>query len=129
MTAGCRIAGIVPERSSRDCDYHRGMELRNNTVLITGGGSGIGRGLAEAFHRLGNRVVVAGRRAEPLKEVCAANAGMEFVVLDVTDGEAVHDVAREVTARLPELNCVINNAGMQRACMTSWRASRWTRRR
>jgi uncharacterized oxidoreductase len=105
------------------------MELRNNTVLITGGGSGIGRGLAEAFHRLGNRVVVAGRRAEPLKEVCAANAGMEFVVLDVTDGEAVHDVAREVTARLPELNCVINNAGMQRACMTSWRASRWTRRR
>jgi uncharacterized oxidoreductase len=90
------------------------MDLRSNTVLITGGGSGIGKGLAEAFHRSGNRVIVAGRRAESLKELCGAHAGMEFVVLDVTDSGAIRDVASDVVSRFPELNCVINNAGVQR---------------
>jgi uncharacterized oxidoreductase len=89
--------------------------LSDTLSVITGGGSGIGRGLAEAFHRLGNRVIVAGRRAGPLEALCAANAGMEFVVLDVTDGGAIRAVAREVTGRFPGLDCVINNAGVQRA--------------
>jgi uncharacterized oxidoreductase len=91
------------------------MELRNNTVLITGGGSGIGKGLAEAFHRLGNRVIVAGRRPAPLEALADANPGMRHVVLDVRDGEAVRAAGRDLPGRFPDLNCVINNAGVQRA--------------
>ena len=90
------------------------MEMRGNTILITGGGSGIGRGLAEAFHKLGNQVIVAGRRAELLRQVCAANQGMSHFVLDVTNPESLRSVVGQVTARFPELNCVIANAGVQR---------------
>jgi uncharacterized oxidoreductase len=90
------------------------MEMRGNTILITGGGSGIGRGLAEAFHKLGNQVIVAGRRAELLRQVCSANQGMSHFVLDVTNAESLRSVVGQVTARFPELNCVIANAGVQR---------------
>lgn len=91
------------------------MELRDNTVFITGGSSGIGRGLAEAFAGLGNRVIISGRREEALEQVCAANPRMEYVRLDVTDAADIRRAAQDVTSRFPQLNCVINNAGVQRA--------------
>lgn len=90
------------------------MKLEGNTLLITGGGSGIGRGLAEAFHKLGNKVIIGGRREAVLRNTAAANAGMEFVVLDTTDPESIRAAALHVTARFPELNVVVNNAGVQR---------------
>ena len=90
------------------------MNITNNTILITGGGSGIGRGLAEAFHALGNKVIIAGRRRKALEETTDANPGMAFVTLDIDDPAAIRAFAAEVTELHPTLNVLINNAGISR---------------
>ena len=91
------------------------MNMAGNTILITGGGSGIGRGRAEAFHAAGNRVIIAGRRPEPLAEVAAAHPGMASVALDVADPAAVQAFAERVPQDHPALNVLINNAGIMQA--------------
>ena len=90
------------------------MQMAGNTILVTGGGTGIGRGLAESFHRLGNQVIIAARRREPLQAVTEANPGMQAMSLDQADPADIRRFATEVTDRYPELNVVVNNAGIQR---------------
>jgi len=88
------------------------MNLTGNTILITGGGTGIGRGLAEELLKLGNDVVIAGRRQHALDETTAANPGMKSMTLDIESPAAIRTFAAEITAQFPALNVVINNAGI-----------------
>ena len=86
--------------------------MTDNTILITGGGSGIGRAMAEAFHRLGNQVIITGRGQKALDETTAANPGMKSVTLDVSDPKSIQSFAAQVTKEFPSLNVLINNAGI-----------------
>lgn len=91
------------------------MDITGNTILITGGGSGIGRALAEAFHARGNEVIVTGRNRERLREVEEANPGIRAYELDVDDPAAISAFAERVVADHASLNVLINNAGIMRA--------------
>jgi len=88
------------------------MMLTGNTILITGGGTGIGRGLAEALHKLGNKVIVSGRKRAALEAVVAANPGIEAVELDIANLESIKKVSAKLIADHPSLNTLINNAGI-----------------
>jgi uncharacterized oxidoreductase len=95
-------------------DGRRTMTPAGNTILITGGGSGIGRELARAFHEAGNKVIVAGRRIEPLRALADAHAGMAALPLDIADAGAIAEFAQRLAAEHPELNVLVNNAGIMK---------------
>jgi len=85
----------------------------SRTVLVTGGGSGIGAGLAGAFHARGAHVIIAGRTASRLEVVAARYPGMAFEVVDVSDASSVAALAARLDAQWPGLDTVVNNAGIQ----------------
>lgn len=90
------------------------MKLTGNTILITGGGSGIGSGLATAFHNLGNQVIIAGRRKSALDATVGANPGMKSVALDISDAAGIRSFAAQIERQYPALNMLVNNAGIMR---------------
>jgi uncharacterized oxidoreductase len=88
------------------------MKLTNNTVFITGGGTGIGRGLAAEFHKRGNKVIISGRRKDRLEQTVKEFPGMQYVVLDVENPASIKEVTKQLIKNVPNLNVLINNAGI-----------------
>ena len=91
------------------------MKTSDNTILVTGGGSGIGLALAQRWHDAGNKVIVTGRNAAKLDAAIAGRPNMTAMALDVTDADAIAAFAKEIVARHPDLNILVNNAGIMSA--------------
>ncbi|WP_422060586.1 SDR family oxidoreductase [Sphingopyxis sp.] len=88
------------------------MKTTGNTILVSGGGSGIGLALAQRWHDAGNSVIITGRNAAKLDAAIAGRANMSAISLDVTDADAIAAFAKEVVVQHPALNVLVNNAGI-----------------
>ncbi|MBC7541937.1 MAG: SDR family NAD(P)-dependent oxidoreductase [Candidatus Sericytochromatia bacterium] len=90
------------------------MNLSDNTILITGGTSGIGFELASQLLKLGNTVIITGRNQARLEAAQGKLPGVHTVQSDASDPQAIQALYAKVTAEFPELNILINNAGIMR---------------
>jgi uncharacterized oxidoreductase len=90
------------------------MQLAGNTVLITGGSSGIGYAMAEAFLEAGSKVAICARGEERLMEAHAKHPALRIRVCDVSREDDRKSLLTWVEQRLPDLNVLVNNAGIQR---------------
>jgi uncharacterized oxidoreductase len=90
------------------------MKDSGNTVLITGGTSGIGYALAEAFLARGNEVLICARREERLREAQKKLPGLHVRVCDVAVQSERQSLVEWATSRFRTLNVLVNNAGIQR---------------
>jgi uncharacterized oxidoreductase len=88
------------------------MNLTNNTIFITGGGSGIGLALAEAFLTLDNTVIICGRNPDKLAAAKAQFPALHTIRCDLTDETDVQRIVKQLKAQFSSLNILVNNAGM-----------------
>ena len=93
---------------------NEGMKTSKNTVLITGGGTGIGFALAEALMKADNQVIICGRREAKLKEAHRKLPQIHYKVCDVSDERQRKALVSWVSKNFKDFNVLINNAGIQR---------------
>lgn len=86
-------------------------KLENKVAIVTGGGKGIGLGIAKTFAENGAKVVIAGRHEETLKKACEENEGLYYVVADITKTEDVTNIINYVKEKFGRLDILVNNAG------------------
>ena len=90
------------------------MNVSNNTILITGGTSGIGFELATQLLALGNTVIITGRDQAKLDRIKKEQPLLHAIQSDVTDPKAIASLYERVSREYPALNILINNAGVMR---------------
>ena len=90
------------------------MKLSNNTILITGGATGIGFALAKQFIDNNNTVIVCGRRQEKLNEAKAMLPSLVVIQCDISSVQQRRELVETCVAKYPNLNMLVNNAGVQR---------------
>ena len=90
------------------------MRMKNNTILITGGATGIGFAMAKYFHQHDNTVIICGRRKDRLAEAAEKLPGIHTVDCDVSNHSNRGALFNHVQKHFPNLNILINNAGIQR---------------
>ena len=90
------------------------MQIKQNTILITGGSSGIGLAMAEAFIQAGNSVIICGRRESKLHEAQQKLPQLDVYVSDVSDRSQRERLFKEVSSKFPQINILVNNAGIQK---------------
>ena len=103
------------------------MNLSGNTILITGGASGIGFALAKRFARFGSQVVICGRRTEQLnlaRQICPE---LHTVVADISHEEGREQLLQRISQGFPKLNVLINNAGIQNRPPAIQQPQDWSR--
>jgi uncharacterized oxidoreductase len=90
------------------------MNITGNTILITGGATGIGLAIAEAFLKAGNEVIICGRREKRLLEAQKKHPELHIKVCDVAKESDRKELLEWIKSDHKELNILINNAGIQR---------------
>lgn len=89
------------------------MKLTGNTILITGGSSGIGLALSKTFCELGNKVIIAARNVEKMNQVKAQFPELDIVECDLTKQTSIDELVVQIEQQYPSLNILINNAAIQ----------------
>src|SRR5262249_17311478 len=88
------------------------MKLTENTILITGGSAGIGLAFANKFVELGNEGIITGRDQAKLDAATKAQAKLHAIKSDAGDQKAIGELVKELKAKFPKLNVLMNNAGV-----------------
>ena len=89
------------------------MKITGNKILITGGASGIGLGLARRFVQEGNKVIICGRRESALEEAVVEVPGIVTRVADISTPDGRTELFEWVADEHPDTNVLVNNAGIQ----------------
>jgi short-subunit dehydrogenase involved in D-alanine esterification of teichoic acids len=92
------------------------MKISENTILITGGASGIGLGLAQIFSKLENEVIIVGRNINALTLAAEDVPGLKYLQCDITNSSNLERLIDQIKSKFPKLNILINNAGIQYNC-------------
>ncbi len=104
----------IPTASNHNLiESEKEMKVSGNAILITGGTSGIGLAFAEKLLELGNKVIICGRRENRLNDIKKKHSGIITKVCDVNDRVERESLATWVIKNYPEVNVLINNAGIQ----------------